>query len=264
MSESRWIKLFKYGAKVYRRVQRDYLKSLPDDPLTNLHLKKLVFKFITKAVSTEFEPIIQQELSFHVKHHDELEDQQNGIDMGNLLKFAKETENLSGDILELGTYKGGTTVMLARFLKKIQSKRKIFSCDAFVGLPSDDKFSYTKDAKGTFSDTNSDLVLKKFQKFNVEDKITLIEGLFENTLYQKLSKQKFSLVFVDCDLYDSTKVSLEFVFPRLMKGGIIMFDDYDRVFRDDNPRWGETKAADEFCASQKIKINLVPVPHIKK
>jgi len=263
LSKSNWIKLYKFGAKAYRRIKRDYVKSLPDDPLVSLHLKNHIFKFLTKAVYTEFEPIIQEELSFYVKHHDELEDQQDGGDIGNLLKFVKETENFSGDILELGTYKGGTTVMLARFLKKIGSKRKIFSCDAFIGLPTDDKFSHTKNAKGKYSDCDPDSVLRKFQKFGVDDEIILIEGLFEKTLYEKLAEQKFSLVFVDCDLYDTTKFCLDFVFPRLSEGRIIMFDDYDRAFKE-NPTWGETRAADEFCLSKKIKINLEPVPHIKK
>jgi len=263
LSKSPWAKLYRNGAKVYRHVQRDYIKSLPVDPLVSLNLKKSVFKFLTKDISKEFDPIIQEELSFYVKHHDELEDQQDGGDMGNLLKFVKETENFSGDVLELGTYKGGTTVMLARFLKKIGSKRKIFSCDAFIGLPTDDKFSRTKNAKGKYSDCDPDSVLRKFQKFGVDDKIILIEGLFEKTLYDKLAEQKFSLVFVDCDLYDTTKFCLDFVFPRLSEGGIIMFDDYDRAFKE-NPTWGETRAADEFCSSKKIKINLEPVPHIKK
>ena len=56
---------------------------------------------------------------------------------------------------------------------------------------------------------------------------------------------------------------MEFVYPRLAEGGIIMFDEYDRT-DSDNPGWGETKAVDEFCSSRKIKVNLLPVPHIRK
>lgn len=263
LSKFFWIKLYNGIVKTYVHVKRDYLKFLPSHPLDKIGMEKPISKFLTKTASKDFEPLIQEELLFYVKNHDKLEDLQGSWDIGNLLKFIRETENLPGDIIELGTYKGGTTIMLARFLKKISSKRRIFTCDAFIGLPADDKFSYTKDAKGKMSDTNSKLVLKKFQKFGVEDKITLIDGLFEKTLYEKLGEQKFSLVFMDCDLYESAKFCLEFIFPRLDEGGITMFDEYDQNFRD-NPKWGETRAVDEFCLSNKIKINLFPVPHIKK
>jgi len=97
----------------------------------------------------------------------------------------------------------------------------------------------------------------------VSDKVTLVKGLFEETLYEKLADKKFSLVLVDCDLYDATKISMEFVYPRLVEGGIIMFDDYDRVSSDD-PQWGETKAVIEFCSSKNLKVNIFPEPHIIK
>jgi len=207
--------------------------------------------------------LIREELSFLIKHHSKLESLQDGLDMGNVLTFVKETENLEGDILELGTYKCGTTIMMARFLKKISSKRKVIGCDAFIGLPYEDKHSSQQNAKGMFSDVTVEHVLEKIKKFAVDDKIKIIEGLFEETLLKSLSEQKFSMVLLDCDLYDAAKVSLEFAYPRLVEGGIIMFDDYDRANRN-NPMWGETRAIDEFCSSYNIKVNLLPVPHIRK
>ncbi len=263
MSKFFWKKLYNDIAKTYINIRSKHLKFLPNHPLRYVGMEELVSKFLTKTTSKDFEPLIQEELLFYKKNHDQLEDLQDSWDVGNLLKFIRETEHLPGNILELGTYKGGTTTLLANFLKKLSSKKKIFSCDAFIGLPTNDKFSSTKDAKGKFSDCDYDSVLKKFYNFNVEDKITIIEGLFENTLYSKLNEEKFSFVFLDCDLYESAKFCLEFVLPRLVIGGIIMFDDYDQN-SGDNPKWGETKAVDDFCISNKIKINLFPVPHIKK
>ena len=40
------------------------------------------------------------------------------------------------------------------------------------------------------------------------------------------------MLFVDCDLYETAKFCLEFIFPRLDEGGITMFDEYDQNFRD--------------------------------
>lgn len=249
--------------KRYTRTRKKYLKFLPNTPLAKPKLKPL-FILMTKYISTQFDPMIRKELSYYLKHHYELEDLQEGLGMATWLEFVKQTEGLDGDILELGIYRGGTTIMTAKFLQKLGSKRKIYACDAFIGLPNEDKFSlWGKDAKGMYADTSADLVLKKFKKFEVNDKIFLVDGLFEDTLYQKLHEKKFSLVLVDCDIYDATKLGMEFVYPRLVKGGIIMFDDYDRVTKNE-PVSGETVAVNEFCSAKKIKIELFPEPYIRK
>ena len=254
--------LYIFCIQKYSRYRIKYLKFLPNTPLA--HPKsRLLFKIMTKYVSTQFEPTIREELDFYMKHHYELEDLQEGLGMATWLEFIKKTENLEGDILELGIYRGGSTVMGARFLKKLGSKRKIYACDAFSGLPYDDKFSLVTNVKGMYSETSADLALDKFKKFGVDEHIVLVEGLFEDTLYKQLSDKKFSLVLVDCDLYDATKFSLKFVYPRLVDGGIIMFDDYDRVNRD-VPVGGETKAVNEFCEANNIKVNIFPEPYIVK
>jgi hypothetical protein len=251
-----------FSIRKYSRYRVKYLKFLPNTPLANPKSSPL-FKVMTKYVSTQFEPTIREEMDYYIKHHYELEDLQEGLGMATWLEFMKKTENLEGNILELGIFRGGLTVMTGRFLKKLNSKKKVFACDAFIGLPYDDKFSLVPNVKGLYSETNAELVQKKFQEFNVSEKISLVEGLFEETLYEKLSDKKFSLVLVDCDLYDATKYCMEFVYPRLTKGGVIMFDDYDRVNRDD-PVGGETKAVDEFCESNNLTVNLFPEPHIIK
>jgi len=243
-------------------LKKNYMKFLPLIPQTNPKIKP-IFSFMTKIISKQFDPIIQEELDFYLKHHYELEDLQEGLGIASLLNFLKDLENIEGDILELGTYTAGTTIMLARFLKKIKSKKRIYGCDTFSGLPYEDDFSTQKNVKNMFTTRDYESVIKKIRKFNVDDKITLVKGLFSETLYQQLNEKKFSFVLVDCDIYKSTKESLQFTFPRLKKGGVIMFDDYDIADRE-NPLWGETKAVDEFCYENKIKINMFPVLHIKK
>jgi hypothetical protein len=58
-----------------------------------------------------------------------------------------------------------------------------------------------------------------------------------------------SLLFLDFDLYQGTKVALENFVPRMPKGAIIAFDELD------NPLWpGETLAMIEFCQRQKLQL----------
>ena len=177
--------------------------------------------------------------------------------MGGLLESVRATETVQGDIIELGTYKGGSAIMMARFLKKIGSKRQIYACDTFEGHPYYDHFSSQKQRKGQYSDTSVSYVKDKFRRFRVEDKITIIKGLFEDTLLSKLGEKRFSLAFVDCDLYKSTKYALDFLYQKMEDGGRIVLHDYG------SEGWGLTKAVNEWCQRNGFKINLYPIPHIK-
>ena len=57
---------------------------------------------------------------------------------------------------------------------------------------------------------------------------------------------RFSLIHFDCDLYEPTKAALNFLWSRVSRGGVLIFDEYS--IKD----WpGETKAVDEFLESNK-------------
>ena len=81
---------------------------------------------------------------------------------------------------------------------------------------------------------------------------TLIEGYYGQTLTAALSldlssKTKAALVYVDCDLYESTQKVLEFVYPLLQPGTIICFDDY--YCFNGSPERGEQLAIREFLTA---------------
>jgi hypothetical protein len=85
--------------------------------------------------------------------------------------------------------------------------------------------------------------VKKNIKENTNiNNIFLIKGKVENTLrnIKKLPK-KISILRLDTDFYESTKIELEVLFPRIVKGGVLIIDDYGF--------WkGAKKAVDEyFC-----------------
>ena len=248
----------------YHFVKQNYLKFLPRSPISRLLKALYPYKKNLNVLKISNRQIIK-ELHFRRKNFSRLEDAQRENDLNYYLKFLIETELIDGDVLELGVYKGGTTTLFAHFLKKINSKKKIFACDTFTGLPYDDKFSGYKDGKfkGWLSDTSYEYVIKKFQEFEVDDKILTIKGLFEEVGPQKLSDKKFSFVLFDFDLYQSTMQALHFVYPRVPKNGIMVFQNYERTNKN-NPVWGETKAVDEFFTDKGIEINEKPVPHFIK
>ncbi|NVM04509.1 MAG: class I SAM-dependent methyltransferase [Candidatus Helarchaeota archaeon] len=180
----------------------------------------------------------------------------NTIFLSELLKFIRKSQNLKGNIIELGSFNCGTTIIMARYLKTINSKKQIYACDTFSGFPYIDDFS-PQQFKQSFKNVGNSIE-KKIQKYDVINKIILIKGSFEDTLLKELGNEKFSLAFVDCDLYRSTKYCLNFLQFRMEKCGVIIFHDYNSF-----EEWGLTKAVNEWCKKINVKLNLKPIAHIK-
>jgi len=258
------IRFLRHGETIYLRLRKKYLKFLPSSPVSKFPIfTKELFRLKTKIIAQNFDPIIRDELKWYNQVHYEIEDSQESIDIANICKFLMDTEHIAGDILELGTERAGLAIIIAHFLKKIGSKKKIFGCDTFEGFPYDDKYSLDIHKKGLSAGFEYEHIIKKIKQYEVDDKIILVKGMFEETLYQQLKEHKFSFVFVDCNLYDSTKFGLEFAYPRMPKNAIIAFDEYEHESKG-IPYFGETKAANEFCKKINTEIKLIPIPHIIK
>ena len=152
-----------------------------------------------------------------------------------------KTDNINGDVAEVGVARGGS----AKLLASIFQDKKIHLFDTFQGLPHEDIISGT--VIGDFSESESDAreLLSKFQ--NVEINV----GVFPETINLD-NKNNYSFVHLDADTYKSTMDGLIYFYPRMAKGGIILIDDY--MF-DELP--GVTLAVLEFTKVHNIKY-LIP------
>lgn len=134
----------------------------------------------------------------------------------------KKTMHLNGCKAEIGAYKGGSAYLIASL-----SADPFFVCDSFEGLPEpmekdiDDK---PRHKKGDFISTYAEV--KEFlQPFYFRTQI--IKGFFPDELiHHEMYDKKYSFVHLDVDLYQPTLDCLEFFYPRMLKGGIIVTDDY--------------------------------------
>lgn len=178
-----------------------------------------------------------------------------------------EQSKIEGDFVECGVWKGGSVMAMISVLKKLQSKeRKIWLCDTFEGmtppLVEDTKFDGTSAKSLLDSDINRTSNVWAISgleevKRNISDlkypqnKINYIVGAVETTL-PSLSIEAISLLRLDTDWYESTKVELEILFPKLVKGGVLIIDDYGH--------WkGCKKAVDEYFETldQPIFLNRI-------
>jgi len=124
-----------------------------------------------------------------------------------------------GYFAEVGVYKGGSLKNIALLFPE----RIIFGFDSFEGLP---KGLWTENEihkPGEFSDTSFESV-NNFLKDTCNN-VTLIKGIFPDSA-QQYEDLDFAFVHIDTDFYLSVKACLEWFWPRLIKGGIIVFDDY--------------------------------------
>lgn len=146
-----------------------------------------------------------------------------------LMRKSLDAVQVSGLFLEFGVFQGASINYLAS-----QINDPIYGFDSFEGLP-----EYWRDgvAQGHF---------KVSQLPSVRPNAKLIKGWFNETLpvFLKQETRKVAFLHVDCDLYSSTKTILDLLAPRIMKGTVIVFDEY---FNYPGWREGEFKAFQEFC-----------------
>jgi O-methyltransferase len=160
-----------------------------------------------------------------------------------------EKDGVTGDFAELGVYKGES----AKLLHLMAPGRTLHLFDTFEGFTEKDLKPETGEAATystkNFADTSVEKVMKKIG--GDVTKLKIHAGYFPGSA-TGLENETFALVNIDADLYNPVKAGLEFFYPRMSPGGIILIHDY-------NHRWeGLVKAVDEFAENTSCK--LIPVP----
>lgn len=164
---------------------------------------------------------------------------------------------IPGDIVELGSYDGTTSVLMQKTLDQLKSKKKIHVYDSFEGLPEKDK----KDGDTVFfagsCETQKENLIENFKRHKTKLP-TIHEGWFKDTLPKGLPKQ-ISFAHLDGDFYSSILESLIYVYPKLSKGAIVIIDDYcdPKVHDVNNILPGVKKACDEFFKDKKEKVGVL-------
>jgi len=144
-------------------------------------------------------------------------------------------ERIPGNFIETGVWRGGCCILMRGVLAANAAKdRKIYVADSFQGLPAPDTERFPQD-KGLTFHTMSELavpldeVKANFDRYGLlDDQVVFVKGFFSDTL-PKLDAGPLALVRLDGDMYESTYVALENLYPKLSVGGFIIIDDYGAV-----------------------------------
>lgn len=150
---------------------------------------------------------------------------------------------VEGDTAECGVYKGSTSWLICRANREAMHARTHYVFDSFKGLS---KPSMLDGEHWSEGDLNCvlDEVRANLQEF---DNVVFLEGWIPSR-FDQVKDRRFSFVHIDVDLYEPTKQSLEFFYPLLASGGIMLCDDYGF---ETCP--GATKAFDDYFVDKLEK-----------
>ena len=188
-----------------------------------------------------------------------------GANINIILALLDRARDVAGDVAECGVFKGSTLAAMALYLRENRLAKHVFGLDSFQGfdesVQKDIALGGAADAEkrvGGFQETSLARVKSKLARLRLQDAVTLIPGYFADTL-EKLPETRFSFVHLDCDIYGSYFQTLEYFYPRMSPGGIVLFDEYD------DPPWPGCKlAVDEYLADKPEKPVAIEMDNYQK
>lgn len=172
---------------------------------------------------------------------------------------------LAGDVVECGVWRGGSTMMLAGALSDTgDTSRTIWLYDTFAGMSEPDE----RDAKVSGQPARAKWEARRQEdgvvdwclasldevRTNVRltgypaDRFRFVQGKVEDTIPGE-TPEEIAILRLDTDFYESTKHELHHLFPRVVRGGVVLIDDYGE--------WrGARQAVDEYLNSHNAPLLL--------
>ena len=167
------------------------------------------------------------------------------------------TNDIEGDFVECGVWRGGNALAAKMVFEKYKSPRKVYLFDTFAGMvepteldvsmsghEKDQMKKFHKSQKKSHNEwcfASLEDVMTNFEKAKVDiSECIFVEGDVRHTLLntEKLP-EKISILRLDTDWYESTKIEINTLYPRLVIGGVLLLDDY--------ALWeGHRKAVDDY------------------
>ncbi len=180
------------------------------------------------------------------------------------LEFFKMTSSVRGEIVEFGIFKGNSFFRWIKFRDLLEQthSRKIIGFDIFGDFP-EAHFEADKQKRDAFVSETKGGKSISFEEINglleaqgLHRNVDIIKGDILTTLDEYLIENphlKISLLHIDVDLYEPSKIILERLYNRVTNGGIIVLDDYGAFA-------GTNKAVDDFFENKR-EIKKLPYSH---
>lgn len=174
----------------------------------------------------------------------------------------KKTVDIPGSIVECGVFKGASFVRFAAFRELLcnPTAKKMLGFDAFGPFPQT-SFDLDQKPREKFIDDSGEEGIGKeqleevLQQKGIFNNIELIKGDLTKTLPEYIEAHpelRISFLNIDVDIYEPTKACLDLLYDRMVKGGVVLLDDYVSAFP------GANKAVEEFLSDKNVEVKRFP------
>jgi O-methyltransferase len=141
-----------------------------------------------------------------------------------LWSLVGELRDVPGAILEVGVWRGGTGVLMAKRATALGLGEPVYLCDTWAGVvKTGDVDTYYRDGK--HDDASRETVAALAAALGTTN-VELLQGVFPDETAERIADNRFRLCHCDVDVYRSAKDVFDWVWPRLEPGGMVVFDDY--------------------------------------
>lgn len=167
--------------------------------------------------------------------------------------------NIEGDFVECGVWRGGNSILAAEVFRSVHSSKRVWLFDTFAGMtqPTDVDVNYRGEHAGVKfreqrTGDGSDWCYPPIEEVQANfasvgllgPQVKFVKGDVAETLARTDElPASIAVLRLDTDWYESTRMELEALYPRLTRGGILIIDDYGH--------WGGArKAVDEYFSER--------------
>jgi hypothetical protein len=170
-----------------------------------------------------------------------------------------------GDIVEGGVLKGAGVLYWAKLIQIFnpQSRRKVIGFDTFEGYPEDSLKShdqhtakaFTKEQIQNLEQVSPEAIMQVAEQQGLAHRIELVKGDASNTVEHYVETHpgfRVALLNIDFVLYDPSFAAMQYLYPRVVPGGVIALDEYAVADK------GESEAVDEALAGEFVAMRSFP------
>jgi O-methyltransferase len=178
-----------------------------------------------------------------------------------------EKASIDGDIVECGVWRGGNMLLAKQASETLGHNRNIWMFDTFAGMSepteqdrkgSDQSWAVDKwhrqqeDNYNNWCYASLEDVRNNFSRLGaLDDSVHFVQGKVEDTLRDDANlPAKIAILRLDTDWYESTKIELKVLYPRVPVGGIVIVDDYGHWL-------GARQAVDEYFSGKALLLHRV-------
>jgi O-methyltransferase len=130
----------------------------------------------------------------------------------------------AGALLEVGVWRGGTGALIASAARRSRVTDDVYLCDTFAGVVKASRLDPSYRG-GEHGDTSRSVVKRLISDLGLSG-VRILTGIFPDDSARQVRADRFRFAHVDVDVYESARSVTEWLWPRLIPGGLIVYDDY--------------------------------------